>query len=467
MVSYKSLCVYWRWPSPLQRFQVIFVLIGGFLVHLTLGSIYTYGNMVPYIIAYIRNQSQPSNIRSDQAPFVLACQAGGQGAMMILGGLLEKKIGPRLSTLIGGWLMSAGVLLTFFTIKVSFWLVLVTYGLMFGFGVGIGYIGPITCAMKWMPKWKGVGAGIVVAGFGLSATLFNFVQTEFINPSNFAPNLAPYPDNPKEKYFTQDDLLERVPYSFLLLGGVFAVIQLIGCVFLVDPPVPDLTYSKLPSDDISSLHSDSNSITVSSSSKADSTCPDGIKPQVMLRKLNFYLLWTMFFLGGIAVSFISSLYKQFGLEEFGDDHFLSAVGSVSSVFNFVGRLLWGLLADTVAYKFALTCQTALMTCLLLTLYLTVFGGKWMFLFWVCGLFFCVGGIFSLFPAATVRSFGPAYFGLNYGLLSTSLITGSIVAALLASQLITLISWWGMFFLLSGLSGVGFFIALCYRHTSYN
>ena len=466
MVSYKSLCEYWRRHGFLRRlFQLFSVLFGGFLVHLTLGSLYTYGNMVPYIIAYIRNQSQPSDIRSDQAPFVLACQAGGQGALMILGGLLEKKIGPRLSTLIGGWLMSAGVLLTFFTIQVSFWLVLVTYGLMFGFGVGIAYIGPITCAMKWMPKWKGVGAGIVVAGFGLSAMLFNFVQTEFINPKNFSPNFAPYPESPKEKYFTQNDLLERVPYTFLLLGGIFAVLQLIGCVFLVDPPPPpDIGYTKLPSDDISSLHSDST--VVSQSSKEEDTRPDGVKPQVVLRTLNFYLLWAMFFLGGIAVSFISSLYKQFGLEEFGDDHFLSAVGSVSSVFNFLGRLLWGLLADTVAYKFALACQTALMTCLLLTLYLTVLGGKWMFMLWISGLFFCVGGIYSLFPAATVRSFGPAYLGLNYGLLFTSQITGSIIAALIASQLTTLINWWGMFFILSGLSCMGFFITLCYRHTSY-
>ena len=244
------------------------------------------------------------------------------------------------------------------------------------------------------------------------------------------------------------------------------MMQLIGCMFLipslVDPPLPDVTYSRLPNDDISS--SLSNSVTVSS--KELDSSPDGIKPQMVLCKLNFYLLWFMFFLGGISVNFISSLYKQFGLEEFGNDHFLSAVGSVSSVFNFLGRLLWGLLADTVTYKFALTCQTALMTSLLLTLYLTVFGGRWMFLFWVCGLFFCVGGIFSLFPAATVRSFGPAYLGLNYGLLFTSQITGSIVSAFLSSQLITLIDWWGMFFLLSGLSGLGLIITLCYRHTSY-
>ena len=241
------------------------------------------------------------------------------------------------------------------------------------------------------------------------------------------------------------------------------MMQLIGCMFLVDPPLPDVTYSRLPNDDISS--SLSNSVTVSS--KELDSSPDGIKPQMVLCKLNFYLLWFMFFLGGISVNFISSLYKQFGLEEFGNDHFLSAVGSVSSVFNFLGRLLWGLLADTVTYKFALTCQTALMTSLLLTLYLTVFGGRWMFLFWVCGLFFCVGGIFSLFPAATVRSFGPAYLGLNYGLLFTSHAVSSVVAALVTSLLIEVIGWDGILFVLSALSALEFGLALHYQHITYS
>lgn len=439
-------------------------------MHLSLGSLYTYGNMVPYMISYIRNQSQPADIRSDKAPFVLACQAAGQGAMMVIGGLLEKKIGPRFSTLIGGWLMSAGVLLTFFAIKVSYWLVLVTYGLMFGFGIGISYIGPITCAMKWMPKWKGVGAGIIVAGFGLSATLFNAVQTAYINPANYEPDFSPYQSNPKEKYFTQQDLLERVPYTFLILGGTYAVMQLIGCALLVDPPPSRKDspshedYDRVPQtgDDLS-LHG--NSITSRSSNK---DCDDKInrldvKPIAMLCKLNFYLLWFMFALTGISISFISSLYKQFGLEEFGNDRFLSAVGSASSVFNFLGRLLWGLLADTVTYKFALTCQTGTMTVLLLTLYITVLGGPWMFLFWICGIFFCIGGAFSLFPASTVRSFGPTYLGLNYGLLFTSQIVGSVVSALLTSQLATLVGWWGMFFMLSGFSSISFLIALCYRH----
>ena len=70
---------------------------------------------------------------------------------------------------------------------------------------------------------------------------------------------------------------------------------------------------------------------------------EDIKPQKMLLRLNFYLLWTMFML---VISFLVSLYKQFGLEEF---DFQTTVGSVSAVFNLLGTLSWGLLANTVTW----------------------------------------------------------------------------------------------------------------------
>lgn len=515
MVTYESLCVYWRWPVRLQRYQVFFVLFGAFVVHLTLGSMYTVGNMIPYITSYIRNQSQPSTIRSSDGPYITACQAIGQGIMMIFGGYLESRVGPRLPTLIGSWLMSAGVLLTFVSIRISFYFVLVTYGLMVGAGAGIGYIAPISCVMKWLPKWKALGTGVVVAGFGLSATIFNGIQTAYINPQNNNPTITPYLDSPKESYFTQQGLLERVPYSFLILGGIFVVMQLIGCIFLVNPPPPphdecrpssqnDLSVDQSEHSDSvslsnhflpdpfpknhavnstkfgslsskrSSLDSDSPLLSSLNSSHSDKLAPASwsknivynLKPQIMLLKANFYFLWMMFMLAGVSAAFMGSLYKQFGLDEFGNDHFQTAVGSVSAVFNLLGRILWGVLADSVSYKFALVLEVGMMTILLLTLYITTVGGPWMFLFWMCGIFFCIGGNFSIFPAATARSFGQMYIGVNYALVHTSQAVGSILAAFLASVLVSLISWWAMFFILSGFSLAELLLALCFRHKSY-
>lgn len=453
MVSYECLCVYWKWPRLIQRYQVCTVLAGAFLVHLTLGSYYTFGNMVPYMISFMRNQSDTVWIRADDAPYILASQLTGHSLLMFLGGVLETRFGPRLTTLLGGWLMSLGVLLTFFTIKASFWLVLVTYGLMVGAGNGIAYIGPIACVMRWLPRWKAVAVGIVVAGFGLSASIFNAVQTAFINPENLFPNYAPFLETPKEKYFTQEDLLERVPYCFLLLGGTYALMQFIGCIFLVNPP-PSKTNGQ-----------DSYLIEKKESTNTDREI--NLKPQQVLCTSNFYQLWFMYSMAGATNSFLTSLYKQFGLAEGIEDHFLTAVGSVSAVFNLLGRILWGLLGDILTYKIVIVLLAGTMTTLMLSLYITTVGGQWMYLIWISGLFFCIGGNSSIFPAATAHCFGQKYIGVNYSLVFTCQIGGGVLNAFLASQLVSIIDWWGMFFVLSGLSFIWLLLALLHHCLNRN
>ncbi|XP_005112731.2 MFS-type transporter asR1, partial [Aplysia californica] len=81
-----------------------------------------------------------------------------------------------------------GVFLTYVTVKESFGLTVLTYGLMFGYGIGLAYTAPLGCAMRWFPQRKGLVNGLVVAGFGGGAFIFDQVQTAFINPDNFKPD---------------------------------------------------------------------------------------------------------------------------------------------------------------------------------------------------------------------------------------------------------------------------------------
>ena len=55
-----------------------------------------------------------------------------------------------------------------------------------------------------------------------------------------------------------------------------------------------------------------------------------------------------------------------------------------------------------------------------TFSLSKFGGKWMFLVWVCGLYGCIGGAFAMVPTYVDRTFGSEYFGTIYGLTFTSI-----------------------------------------------
>ena len=550
-----------RWPKRLQFLRGYVVIAGGFIVHLTLGSIYTFGNLVPYITSYIRERSHPTDLRPAAGAWIYTLALGGQGLSMILGGLLERKLGPRVSTLMGSLLMTLGVLLSYAAIKVSFWLLLFTYGVMFGLGVGIAYIGPIASAIRWMPRWKGVTTGVVLSGFGLGALIFDPIQTGYINPHN-----EPHKD---PDGFSDKHLLDRVPSIFLILGAIYLVLQVVGSLMIVDPPElsseessqerdeersiteghvmsraynffqqennsysmpeaqtadgldtrnsvspePGSSGSDSPSHDSrdsatpvdeesrlipgdlnvpqatskkndrrsngrSPVHrkmktfsrtSELESSTTSSSSLRSNTSRNVVAdlgPLQMLKKVNFYLLWVMMLLAGFSVFFTATLYKFFGLTFIRDDHFLAVVGAASSICNCTGRIVWGLLADYTSYKFSLVFQSGTMSVFLLTLYATSAAGKPMFFIWVCIIFFCIGGVFSLFPTAIARSFGSRYMSINYGLLFTSQIFSSVVGALLFSMLQHLLGWAGIIFLVSGVSLVGFAFTLLFRAKRY-
>lgn len=432
------------------------MLLAGFMIHFTLGSFATFGNVIPYIVSFIRERSHPQSLRYTDATMALAVQMAGQGIGMIIGGWLEKRFGPRLITLIGGLLMSLGVLLSFLTIKVSFWLLLITYGVMYGIGNGIAYVPPVVCAIRWLPKWKGVATGIVVCGFGLSAFVFDPMQTLFINYHNLKPNLAPYKNNPGEKYFTQSDVLDQVPTMFLLLGGVFTALQL-SALFLVNPSPPDDEQTEALTELISdgTLFDDEN---VKDSQPL-------LKESLMylLKSPNFYILWLMFFCVGIVVVFIGALYKAFGLEQVtSDDYFLAITGSVSAIFNCVGRIPWGLLVDVTDYKFGFIFQGTVMTCLLATLYAASVGGKVLYFIWICAIFYCLGGYFAFFPIAAVQSFGLEHVSMNYGILSSALASGGVVGTLISVWLVQTINWYGVFFVVTSVHIAEIILALMLR-----
>ena len=551
-----------HWPAKLLIIRGVLVLVGGFLVHLTLGTIYTFGNVAPYIVSYIHNQSQPRELSQTATSWIFACSLMGQGGAMFVGGWLVNKIGPRLTTLIGSTVMSTGVIVTYFLIKVSFWLVLLSYGLMYGIGVGVAYIGPLSSAMKWMPKWKGIANGVVVSGFGLGALIFDAVQTGYVNPDNLVAN--PQAEHPDEKFFTDPELIARVPFVFLILGGTYAIMQLIGSLLITDPPPDYLMEQPSPSnreegtqlkevedqqactlykpvEDDSRLNESekeadnvvvrnsstnnygSNNCDVSTPSPPRSTSPSpghhsddepdenivlrdsekkhlledqqqseektdqpksdwesssissaswtknivmSLSPLQVLKKLNFYILWFMFLCNGIAVLFTATLYKFFGNSFIDDDHFLATVGSIAAVFNCLGRIIWGLVADRVSYKFALVLLSAAMTIFTLTFYSCILGGKAMFFIWVCVIFFCIGGNFSLFPTAIGRAFGLKYVSINYGLLFTSQVVAAAIGATLSSTLKNLIHYYGLMFMVSGFSCIGFLLAIIYRPKIY-
>src|SRR5712664_701456 len=93
--------------------------------------------------------------------FFLGCNA-------FLGGLWMKRVGPRVVATVAGLLWGGGVFLASFSANKLWWLYL-TYGVIGGTGLGMGYVVPIAVLVKWFPDRRGFITGLAVAGFGAGA----------------------------------------------------------------------------------------------------------------------------------------------------------------------------------------------------------------------------------------------------------------------------------------------------------
>lgn len=465
------------------------VIAGGILIHLTLGTIYTFGNMTSYITSYFRAKNIEPDLTYADSTWILSLAAMGQGGAMFFGGLLVKKLGPRLTALLGSWISSIGVLLTYFTVQHSFVLTVITYGAVFGIGVGIAYAIPMACAMKWLPERKGLVNGLVVAGFGGGAFIFDQVQTAFLNPDNKEADVV----SGSDKYFDQADILDKVPQSFLLLGGCYASMQLIGSLLLVNPPDQSDDEERKPliekdkkeeytandeklfspisqntTDNMEHLGATSeyllNASTEENPSQNELQNKDtkeqtekwSLSPTQVLKTKSFYILWFLYLFNGQGIQFVSTLYKAYGQTFIKDDHFLAIVGSLSAVCNGGGRIMWGIIADKFSVRSALMFSCGIFCISVLTFEVTSLVGKSLYTIYVCILFLSFSGNFVLLPTATARTFGQTYYELNYGMVFTASIITSPVSAILTSNLKSSLGWDNMFFLIAGFS----FISVC-------
>ncbi|KAF8563045.1 hypothetical protein P879_08506, partial [Paragonimus westermani] len=338
------------------------------LVGLVCSQVNILANMVPYIMGYVKSRVD-KEIKDNRAIWFSALALGVQGVSMPLGGFVSKKIGYRVVVVTGCLLESLGVITSCFTIQSSFVGVLITYSLIKGAGISFGYSVVIAVAGAWFPARRGLVVGLIVGGFGLGPLIFAPIQKAFVNPENVKVN-------EETKQFTDDKLLDRMPYIFLLLGSLLLSIQFIGFALLrekTETATAEPTIVRNKTNDNAAQKKIVESATGSSLSPASSSVPfqpapppasvsvpssasqvvldeENIPPKEVLRSPNFYLLWVVMFCAIIPTTTLTSAYKYFGQRLIQDDQFLTAVAATSSVFNAGGRVVWGLIIDKLSFK---------------------------------------------------------------------------------------------------------------------
>ena len=88
--------------------------------------------------------------------------------VLIPGGRIQDKLGPKVGAITGGLFLAAGCILA--GVMKSYAGLVIGFGIGGGIGMGIGYAAPTPAALKWFgPHQRGLVAGLVVSGYGGAA----------------------------------------------------------------------------------------------------------------------------------------------------------------------------------------------------------------------------------------------------------------------------------------------------------
>jgi MFS transporter, OFA family, oxalate/formate antiporter len=348
----------------------------GTLLQLCLGSVYAWSYFQkPLVDAY--------GWRNTQVAWAFSLAIGFLGVAAAVGGICLPKFGPRKLAVTGSVLYGAGYLLAALALRwKSLPLLWLGYGVVGGIGLGLGYVTPVATVAKWFPDKKGLATGMVVMGFGFGALLMSKVVAPALD--------AAFPN--------------QLPAVFAGIGLILGAASLVASCFLRNPQA----------------------------TAASASGHEKVQSQLLSRQ--FALMWLVFFcniVAGIAIiSFQSPLLQDLWkrTDPLLSPATLAACGAtliaVSSVFNGLGRFMWGGLSDRLGqlntFRLMLATQILAFGGLLLT------GNPWLFGALICYILLCYGGGFGVMPSFVLNTFGAARMPVLYGCILTAWSAAGIV-----------------------------------------
>ncbi|XP_076318921.1 apicoplast pyruvate carrier 2-like isoform X2 [Tachypleus tridentatus] len=384
-----------------------FVAVSGcFLIYVGLGLIHLFGNIIPYLTSYLRERVDRNTTYEQTAWLFYTTEC--ISSSFFCGVWLAQRIGHRSSILIGTVIYSFGMAATYWTIKHSLEATIASLAVVTNIGFDCCYSFPLAAAMVWFPNNKGLMAGIVSSGMASAPLLMNNLHTYFINPDNLQPDA--------DGYFHDPGILDRVPTLFLIMGAVQGGILLVGLLLYQEPPSETLEeredYSVIPVEN-------------SSNHKVEETEHSfpkelGVTPKEALKMYEFYILLVMF---------IGSLHSSLFVNNF--------------------------------YKLTSLILMGLKTVLLFTLIVTPYGGRVMFIMWICGLFATFPVEFVCIPAAIAEVFGNKHTAMIYGVIYFVVGTSVVVWPLIIQITFPYFGWFATFCLIGSISFIGFLASMVY------
>jgi OFA family oxalate/formate antiporter-like MFS transporter len=367
------------------------VAMAGLGVNLILGALYAWGVMGKALV-------MQWHWTKTQAAMPFAISTASFALMMVFAGRMQDKFGPRWVATAGGILFGLGLALSAFV--QSPWAMVLTFGVIGGIGIGLGYSATTPAAVKWFPAGrKGLITGIVVSGVGLAAVYMSPLTQSLLRWTG-------------------------ISQTFLILGIGAAVVVSLLAQLLRNPPANFQVPARA----------------AGAPARAAAVARNEAGWSTMLRTPQFYQLWILYVLAASAglmiIANVPIIAKEQAAWEAG---FVPVM--LLAIFNTLGRFGSGALSDrigrtnTMVIAFALQAVNMLLFIHYRTPLAVAAGAAF------TGL--CYGTIFTLMPAATADFYGLRNLGVNYGLVFTGFGVAGVLGSLLGGRIRDLFGSYGM------------------------
>ncbi len=365
------------------------VTFAGTGVNLALGLLYSWS-----VIARFLREDLEWTATQTQIPYMIAC--GVFALLMVPGGRIQDKIGPKKVIMTAGVFAGIGLIASSFLMTVVG--LSIFFGIFFGTAMGLGYASTTPAAVKWFgPQKRGTVTGLVVSGFGCASV--------------YAAPLAEY-------------LIESIGISttFFILGVAFFIVIMLLAQVINNPPAGYVPAGAAPAPKKSKKEKQEE--------KQKGTLKVDFEWKEMIKTPQFYLLWLMFCFGSLAGLMVIGQLSSIAQDQAGMELGFLLV-ALLAVFNAGGRIVAGIMSDklgrtnTMLIIFVGQAINFLLFNTYSTLIPLIIGTA------VAG--FCYGACLSVFPATTADLFGVKNLGVNYGLVFTSWGAGGVFGGLIGGM----------------------------------
>jgi OFA family oxalate/formate antiporter-like MFS transporter len=311
------------------------------------------------------------------------------GVAAFFGGLWLNRKGPRIVALTGGALYGLGVFLASFSHNL--WWLYLSYGVIGGIGLGLGYIVPVAVLVKWFPDRRGLITGIAVGGFGAGALITAPVATRLIQSVG-------------------------VLSTFAYLGVAYLIVTVVTGLFMQNPPDGWKPEGWTPTASQTS-HRAGHDFTLSEA----------------LKTWQWWALWLLLFLNTCAgISIISQEAPLFQEDTGVTAAVAASMVGLASIGNAVGRVFWAWISDLITRR--ATFLVMFVSQILLFWFLPNIATAWFLTVVTFVILMCYGGGFGTMPAFAADYFGPKNVGPIYGLMLTAWGFASVFGPLLIAHM---------------------------------